>query len=62
MSLIDKVRGLPTPILVLFIASKLIIGVGLGVLLASCIAGLGWWIVIVGVLMSVPGALKIFSK
>lgn len=62
MSLVDKVKDLPNPILVLFIASKLVIGIGIGALLASCLAGLGWWFVIIGVLMSVSGGIKILSS
>jgi len=43
-------------------ASKAIIALGIGVLLGSCLAGLGWWIVGLGVILSIAPATKIFKK
>ena len=62
MGIIDKVKGLPTPLFILHFSSKAIVALGLGVLLASRLEGLGGWIIGLGVLLSIPAAIKIFSK
>jgi len=59
MSLIDKVRQLPTLSLVLLVAGKLVIGIGLGVLLVQYLIGYGWWLIILGIAISLPGAYKV---
>jgi len=59
MSLIDKVKQLPASLLVLLVLGKLIIGVGIGVLLITYLVGYGWWFVILGVVISLPGAYKV---
>jgi len=62
MSIIDKVKGLPTPLFILHFLSKAIVALGLGVLLAGRLTGLGWWIVGIGVVLSIPTAIRIFKK
>ena len=56
MRLPEKVGKLSTPMLVLFVVSKIIFGIGLGILLAGCIPGAGWWLLVLGIILSaVPG-------
>ena len=62
MGIIDKVKSLPTPLFILHFASKAVIALGLGVLLASQLEGLGWWIVGLGFVLSIPAAIKIHTK
>ena len=62
MSIVDTVKKLPNPVLVLFIASKFFIGLGVGVLLAGHLYGGALWIILIGILMSVPGAYIIWFK
>ncbi|MFH1395749.1 MAG: hypothetical protein ABIH09_06305 [Candidatus Omnitrophota bacterium] len=62
MSIVDKVKSLPNVVLVLFIASKFVIGLGLGALLVSSLEGIEWWLILIGVAMSVPGAYIIWFK
>lgn len=62
MSKIDNLRNLSTPMLVLFIVSRFIIGLGLGLLLASCIGNLGWLILIIGIILAIPDTYKVLSK
>jgi len=62
MGIVDKVKGLPTPLFILHFASKAVIAFGLGVLLANQIEGLGWLIVGLGLVLSIPAAIKIFTK
>ncbi|MBU0683547.1 MAG: hypothetical protein ABIH85_07630 [Candidatus Omnitrophota bacterium] len=62
MSIVDKVKELPKVVLVLFIASKFIIGLGLGALLVASLQGIEWWLILIGIAMSIPGAYIIWLK
>lgn len=59
MSRVDRLRAFSTPTLLLFVVSKCIIWLGAGVLLANVLAGLGWWIVGLGIVLSISGWIKI---
>ena len=61
MSLSDGVRKLPTPMLIVFVASKFILGIGIGVVLAQYLAPAGWWFIIIGFVLSLIAMLKIIS-
>ncbi len=61
MNLINRFRKLPIPILILHITAKFVFGVGLGVLLANYLSGFGWWIILLALIMSIPGAYKVLS-
>jgi hypothetical protein len=62
MKMIDKVKNLPTPLFLLHFSSKMIFVFGLGVLLANQLQGLAWWIIGLGIVLSIPTAIKILSK
>jgi hypothetical protein len=62
MNVIDKIKVLPTPLFILHFSSKVLIGFGLGIVVARCMQGLGWWIVGLGIVLSVPAIMKIWSK
>ncbi len=62
MSILDKVKSLPNPMFVLFVSSKVIAGIGIGVLVSSCVKGFGWWILLLGIALSILPAIKVFSK
>jgi hypothetical protein len=53
MSIVDGVRKLPTPLLAMIIGSKLIVGIGIGILLAGFLTGWGWPLVVIGVILSI---------
>lgn len=59
MKLPEKVGKLSTPMLVLFVVSKIILGIGLGILLAGCMPGAGWWMLIAGIILSAVPGIKI---
>jgi mannose/fructose/N-acetylgalactosamine-specific phosphotransferase system component IIC len=61
MNLIKQVKKLETPMFILFVASKRIVGIGLGVLLAGVLQGTGWWILILGIVLSAVSAIKALS-
>lgn len=61
MSLINRFRELPTPILTLHIAAKFVFGVGLGILFANYLSGFGCWIILLALIMSIPRAYKVLS-
>ena len=61
MSLINRFRKLPMPILILHTKAKFVFGVGIGVLLASYLSGFGWWIILLASVMAIPGAYKVLS-
>jgi len=49
--------------LILIITGKFLAGVGIGVLLINYLAGYGWWLILLAVVTSLPGAYKIlFGK
>lgn len=52
-SLISGVKKLSSPMFVIFVLSKLLVGVGLGILLVQYLAPYGWWFLIVGVVLSI---------
>ncbi len=62
MSIIDKAKKLSTPLFVLYFGGNLVVGIGIGVLLAGPLMGFGWAILIFGILMHVPGLIKMASE
>ena len=62
MCLIDKVKALSTPLFILHFFSKMVLVFGLGIILANRLKGLGWWIIGLGVVLSIPTAIKILAK
>jgi hypothetical protein len=61
MRLIERFKRLPGPMIVLHIFSKVLIGFGLGVVLAQYIPGAGVWCVVAGVILSIPPIYMIFK-
>ncbi len=62
MGILNKVKALPNPMFVLFVSSKVIAGIGIGVLISSCARGFGLWILLLGIVLSIPPVIKIFKK
>jgi len=62
MSMINKVKSLPNPMFVLFVSSKVIVGIGIGVLISCFAKGFGIWILLLGIILSIPPVIKIFGK
>jgi len=62
MSMINKVKSLPNPMFVLFVSSKVIAGIGIGVLISCFAKGFGIWILLLGIVLSIPPVIKIFGK
>jgi hypothetical protein len=64
--ILTKFRRLPTPLLVLAVLSRFVFGVGLGATLAaprrSSWREAGWAIMALGLLLVLPGAIKLFSE
>lgn len=57
---INEFRKLPTPVLFSHVMSKFVGGVGIGVLLAGYLAGLGWWIILLSFIIAIPSVITIF--
>ena len=51
-SLINGVKQFSTPMFVVFVVSKLFVGIGIGVLLAQYLLPYGWGFLVVGVVVS----------
>ncbi|MGB2706215.1 MAG: hypothetical protein WBC74_05125 [Candidatus Omnitrophota bacterium] len=51
-SLMEGVKKLSPPMFVVFVGSKILVGIGIGVLLVQCLAPYGWWFLIIGVILS----------
>ena len=62
MKVLDKVKSLPDPMFILFVSSKVIAGIGIGILISDFAKGLGLWIILLGIILSVPPAIKVFGK
>lgn len=62
MSVVESFRKLPTPMIILHIFSKVVIGFGLGMVFAGNLNFSGWWIVCLGVILSIPPIMKILNK
>ncbi len=52
-SLIDGVKKLSAPMFVVFVTSKALVGIGIGVLFAQALAPYGWLFLGVGVAVSI---------
>ena len=62
MSLIDGLKKLAPPMMVLFVVSKIILGVGIGMLISGYfLPGFGWWVFWGGVILSVIPAVKVLA-
>ncbi|OGO18656.1 MAG: hypothetical protein A2Z02_05580 [Chloroflexi bacterium RBG_16_48_7] len=60
---INKLKDLPNNYVLFFITAKVFGGVGIGLLLANWLPTWTWWIfMIVGLIIAIPVALKIFGK
>ena len=62
MGFVNNFRELPAPLLMLHVGAKSVGGIGIGVLLCNYLAGFGWWIILLAVLMAIPSTIKIFGK
>lgn len=51
-SFIAGVKKLSSPVFIVFVFSKVLVGIGIGVLLARYLMPYGWWFLIVGVVFS----------
>ncbi len=59
----EKLRQVPDPYFSLHITGKFLVGVGLGVLLATWLPVWTWWVfIIVAVVISIPSARIVLSK
>ena len=61
-SLIGGVKKLSNTMFVVFTASKLLVGIGIGVLFAKSLALYGWWFLIVGIVLSIICAVLAYKK
>jgi len=60
---IEKFRQMRNPYFALHIASRFIFGVGLGVLLATCLPiWTGWLFIIVAVVIAIPSSVILLSR
>lgn len=62
VSLINKVKQLSSPMFFIFVISKVLVGIGLGALLASFIGVYAWWILGIGVGLSLWCAISALKK
>lgn len=62
MSIVDKAKSLQNPMFILFVSSKVIVGIGIGVLISCFAKGFGLWILLLGIILSIPPCTKIFCK
>jgi len=60
---VAKFRQVPDPYFSLHVTAKFLAGVGIGVLLATCLPVWTWWIfIIVALVIAIPSARIILSK
>ncbi len=58
---IKRFRKLPTPLLYMYIGGKIIVCFGLGILLADYLKNFIWWIILLGVILTIPGGNRILT-
>ena len=60
---VAKFRQVPDPYFSLHITAKFLAGVGIGVLLATCLPVWTWWIfIVVALIIAIPSARIVLSK
>ncbi|MDD5644096.1 MAG: hypothetical protein PHO00_01445 [bacterium] len=50
--LIGGVKKLSSPMFIIFVVSKILVGVGLGILLVKYLVPYGWWFLVTGIVLS----------
>lgn len=65
--LVKKFRKLPTPIMISHIAGKFLFGLGVGLLVASYLHQLDWYlfggiIILISLIMQIPGAFLVLKN
>ncbi len=59
---IQKVKGLDTPIFVMFVALKALGGMAIGIIIAPYVGNIGWWVLLAAFILAIPVMIKIFAK
>jgi len=59
---VRKVKGLDDPMFVLFVFSKVLGGVAIGILIAPYVGTVGWWVLAAAIIVAIPVLPKLFKK
>ncbi|MFC1860687.1 hypothetical protein ACFLYL_00175 [Chloroflexota bacterium] len=60
---VEKLRKLPNPYPLLYVTTKVLGGIGIGILLATWLPGWTWWIfIVVACVIAIPVVWKVFSR
>ena len=62
VNMVNKVKGLDTPMFILFVSVKALGGLAIGIIIAPYVGDIGWWVLLAALILSVPVLLKIFKK
>lgn len=58
---IKRFKKLPTPLMVMHITGKVIVCFGLGILFADYLTKFVWWIILLGVILTIPSGNRILT-
>ena len=61
MFILDRFRQLPKWMIACQILSKVVAGIGFGVLLAHYLHGLGWWLILASLIAAIPAKFKMID-
>lgn len=59
---VEKLKGLDTPMFVLFVFCKALGGLAIGIIIAPYVGNIGWWVFLAAILLAIPVMLKLFKK
>ena len=64
---LDKLRRASASTVIGWATGKFLVGLGIGVLLATYFTGSaweihGWWLIVLGIVVSIPACLAVFKK
>ena len=62
MKMVDRVRALDNPTFLLYVSAKSIGGMAIGIIIAPYVGRIGWWVLVVAIIISIPVMIKIFKR
>ena len=62
MNMVGKVKVLDTPMFLLFVSAKAFGGMAIGIIIAPYVGNIGWWVLVLAIIISIPVMRKILKK
>ena len=62
IKMVEKIKTLDNPLFILFVSSKALGGLAIGIIIAPYVGRIGWWVLLAAFIISIPVMIKIFNK